>query len=78
MPLAVRNISLHLVDIDLTDHLAVLHCLVWSIHMDVHDMFCNHLRRSVRKWLEGKDQMTNAITLFIVFVFDNEYHVEPR
>lgn len=53
MPLAVCNISLHLVDIDLTDNLAVLIILVWSVHMDIHDMLCNHLLTGIRKVAGG-------------------------
>lgn len=49
MPLAVCNISLHLVDVDLADNFAVVRSLVWSIHMNVHDVFCNHLPRNVRE-----------------------------
>ena len=55
MPLAVCNISLHLVDVDLTDDLAILNILVWSVHVDVHNMLCNHLFGRIRNdWSKKK------------------------
>ena len=41
---AVRDILLHLFNVDLTDHLTVLiRALIRSVHVNVHDMLSDHL-----------------------------------
>lgn len=60
--LAVRDVALHLVDVDLTNGLTVLVTVhVWPVHVNVHDMLRNH-----------------PIALLVMLVLDNEDHVESR
>lgn len=51
MPFAVCNVSLHLVDVDLTNSLPIF---IWSVHVDVHDMLRNHLLGGIRKLNKGE------------------------
>ena len=42
--LAVRNVPLHLFKTDLPDCIAILAVHIWTVHVDVHDMFGDQLQ----------------------------------
>ena len=45
-PLAIGNVPLHFVNINFTHRITILiSVLIGSVHMNVHDVFCNHLPR---------------------------------
>lgn len=83
--LAIRNESLHLINLDLTHRLI----LSRSIHMKIHHMsryrlmfllvnifgpFVVHGTRG----MVGKGEGTYSISSFVVLVFDNKNHIESR
>ena len=42
---AVRDISLHPVNVDFSNDISVfVRTIVWAVHVDIHDMFCDHLQ----------------------------------
>lgn len=41
---AIRNVTLHLVDVDLSFDFCVLLALCLSVHVEIHDVFRDHLR----------------------------------
>lgn len=76
---AVRDVSFHLVDIDFAHSLTVfVRILVRPVHVDVHDVPCDHLPGGV---LDGEEWHASGwqylIPLLVVLVFHDEYHVEP-
>jgi hypothetical protein len=60
-PFAVSDIPLHLIDIYFANGLAIFVCiLIWSIHMNIHDMFRDHLKKVVG---EGASILRIRLTL---------------
>ena len=74
---AVRDVSLHLFDIDFSNGTA----LCSSVHMDVHDVFGDSLigvkdSVSERAILRCSKARAYSISSFVVLIFHDENHVE--
>lgn len=69
--LAVCDVALHFVDIDLTDRLGIGR----AVHMNVHDVLCDSLQHVSLCTIETK-RATDPIALLVVLILDDEDHVE--
>jgi hypothetical protein len=79
---AVRNVSLHLIDIDLADGLFVV---VRLVHMDIHNVFRDHLFRRISASINIistldhsslRGRTTHPISSLVMLIFYDEDHVE--
>jgi hypothetical protein len=68
--LAVSHITLHLLNVNLADHLA----LVLSVHVNVHDVLGNRL--GCVSVSSPSIQYTDPISQLVVFILDDKDHVE--
>ena len=71
--------SLHLVDVNFSDDFAILlSTLTWPVHMDIHDVLSNHLFRMVSTLVVAVLLQHYPVTLLVVLILDDEYHIKPR
>ena len=75
LPLAIRDISPHLVQRQLAHLLAIV--LPWTIHVNVQDVFGNHLKRASVHPTRMRSK-TNLVALLVVLVLHDEDHVKTR
>jgi hypothetical protein len=69
---AVRDEALHLFNVDLTDRT----CVGSAVHMNVHDVL-GESERQGEKEKSRREIRTYSVPSFVVFILDDEDHVEP-